>query len=622
MPGIFGFTHPNLDDAAHQRLGQMAEALHDEAHYQAHLHHQPEISLGRVGLPIILPQPQPAWNEDHQVAVVLEGEIYDAALHRRHLENQGHRFNSESHAELVAHLYEQSGPNFAAGVNGAFVAAIWDGARQRLLLVNDHLGLQPLYYTPNLPGGFAFASGVRALLAFPNLPRNLDRLAMAQFLTFDHVLDDRTLLEEVKLLPGGSTLTWQDGQWRIERYWRPQYPEHYPVRDEADYRHELLGVLRQAAKRQMPGAHPAGILMSGGLDSRVVAALLHEQRQGEKIATFTMGQPGCDDERFAKEVSEQLHMPHHFHRLKGDYLLEYVAKGVRLSDGMGNAVHMHTLPNLSAQAQQAHILYKGFLGDALIGYGITPRLWATYDATHLPLAHFATHRDQGVILFDMERLDQVMLPQNNQPFSRPVMDSYLSGMKAARTDLPADQRNYFDLCQRVPRMTLHGVEWVRSQAHVRLPFADKDLVEFMLTVPPGYRFGRKIIKDLFIEQFPELAKIPYTETNYPMLHCRREVTLRANEQLRWWLRSRGLKWVSIPTKRPYAHYNEWLRGELRPWMEAILLSKRTFERGIFDPAALKTLVAEHLAGQKHYTRLGALISIELWQRQFLDGHPA
>lgn len=619
MPGIFGFTHSSVDENTHHLLNQMASALHDEQTYQSFQHTEDEISLGRVGLQIVQTGPQPAWNENHSVAVVMEGEVFDYRTHRDRLENKGHQFTTDSQAELIAHLYEDDGENFVTQLNGVFVAAIWDQRSHQLTIINDHLGLQPLYFTPNLTEGFAFASGVRALLAIPSLSRQLDHLAIAQFLTFDHVFDDHTLLKEVKALPGASILTFSDGNWRIERYWRPQYPEYYPVRNQLDYSEELLSILQRVATRQMPGDKPGGILMSGGLDSRVVAALLRQQSNGEAIQTFTMGQPDCDDERFAREVSTQLGMPHHFYRLKGNYLPSHVNQGVRITDGLVNAFHMHTLPNLSDQAQKAEIIYKGFLGDALIGYGITDRLWSSYDDATLPLAHYAVYQDQGLLLFDSDKLDHLMLPgTGEETYSSQVMETLAQAVRASQTTLPADQRNYIDLCQRVPRMTLNGVELVRSQAHVRLPFADKELVEFMLTVPPGYRYKRKIMKDLFIQQFPELAKIPYTETNYPMIHCRREVVLRAEEQIRWYLRALGLNWVSMPRKRPFAYYNDWFRNELRSWVESILLDHRTRDRGLFNPDFIKVLVEEHMAGQNHYSRLGVLISIELWQRQFID----
>ena len=618
MPGIFGFTHKLDQDTATQLSNRMANALQDEPQYLIHQYTAEAFSLGQTSLGIINPAPQPAWNETHTVAVVMDGEIYNDAEKRAWLQGKGHQFQSNSHAELFVHYYEEAGANFVASLNGDFSAAIWDQNQQKLLLVNDHLGLHPLYYMPSPQEIFAFASGVRALMVHRDLSRSVDRLALAQFLTFDHVLDDRTLLNDVKCLPAASVLTFANGNLTIHSYWRPQYPDHYPVRSEAEYQEELLPLLRQAVLRRMPGQLMAAILMSGGLDSRVLAALFSEQRKDETIQTFTFGVPHCDDERYAKEVSTKLGLPHRFYPLQPDYLLSKATQGIRLTDGMENVVHMHTLPNLNAQAQQAQVMYKGFLGDALIGYGISERHWANYNDTDIAQAQFAVHQEQGLILFPLEMLDRLLLPQKEMLYSEEVLSTYAQAMRASQTTQPADQRNYFDLLQRVPRMTINGVELVRSQAHVRLPFTDKDLVDFMLTVPPGYRSGRKIMKDIFIQQFPELAKIPYTETNYPLVHCMREALSILNGQTRWWLWHHGLRWVATPHKRSYALYNQWLRNELRQWVEDTLLSKRTLERGYFDPATIKTLVVEQMAGQDHYTKLGALISIELWHRQFID----
>jgi asparagine synthase (glutamine-hydrolysing) len=618
MPGIFGFINPVHGNLNQQLLAAMADALRDESFYQKYLYEDSHISMGRVGLDIVHPFSQPAWNEAHTVAVVLEGEIYDYTEHRILLERAGYFFETASHAELFTHFYEEVGVDFIAHVHGVFAAAIWDQISRKLVLVNDHMALQPLYYTPNQPENFAFASGVRALLAMPELPRNLDRLAVAQFLTFDHVLDDHTLLNDVKQLPAATILTASDGNISMQKYWRPQYPEYYSVRSKEEYGEELQPLLRQAFQRQKPGEQTAAVLLSGGLDSRVVAAELKEIDEGEPLQTFTFGKPGCDDVRYAREVSRKLGISNYFFTLENDYLIHYANKGVRLSDGLANVIHMHTLPNLNDQASRAQVIYKGFLGDALMGYGIPGRLWANFSDEDLTLVHIAALQEIGGLVFEPSLLDQVLLPQPEGLLYEQVISSLKRAYRASQTPLAADQRHYLDLTQRVPRMTLAGVEWVRSQAHVRLPFADKELIEFMLTVPPGFRYQRKIMKDLFVRKYPELAKIPFTETGYPLVHCRREVTKRAGEQMCWWLRAAGMKWVPMPQKHSYAHYAEWFRDELRDWMCDILLSKRCLERGIFNPVFVKNLITEHLAGTNHHIRLGGLIAIELWHQQFID----
>ncbi|MFC1997546.1 asparagine synthetase B family protein [Chloroflexota bacterium] len=473
MPGIFGFTHHQRNDNNFHLLENMANALIDGENYQDFQHHEELISLGRVGTRYFQPDTQPAWNQNECVAVILEGEVYDYADHQNELIRRGYQFKSNSHAELFAHLYDEFGPEFVKNINGAFSTAIWDKIRHELFLITDHLGLQPLYYSSFTKNGLIFASGVRSILAHKDIPRKIDHLALAQLLTFDHALDDHTLLDDIKLLPGGTILSFANNQLTFQNYWRPQYPSHYPVRSYAEYYEEFGPIIKRAVKRQIPEEESAAVLMSGGLDSRVVVGFLHDHLVNGNLQTITMGQPSCDDERFAKDVSRALGVPHTFYQLKGDYLLNYAERGVRISDGMGNIVHMHTLPVVNKHHLSARIFYKGFLGDALIGYGIDERHFAKYSDSDISDAQFAIHKDQGLILFTPETLDKLMMTQDVEPISQRVRASYSNSFKAANTDSPADQRNYFDLCQRVPRMTLNGVLWVRSQVPVRLPFAER-----------------------------------------------------------------------------------------------------------------------------------------------------
>jgi asparagine synthase (glutamine-hydrolysing) len=191
-------------------------------------------------------------------------------------------------------------------------------------------------------------------------------------------------------------------------------------------------------------------------------------------------------------------------------------------------------------------------------------------------------------------------------------------MDAANTPSLADQRNYFDFRQRVPRMTIRGVEVVRSRAMARLPFCDNDLVEFSLRVPPGLRYNRRLVKDAFVREFPHLAQIPITETGYPMMVCSRDVLMHASRVIRYGLRKRGLGWLLSSERRTYQNYGEWFRTNLRGWMEGIILSERAMDRGYFNPEYVRNMVSEHIGGGNHTVSLGALLSLELWHREFID----
>ena len=177
---------------------------------------------------------------------------------------------------------------------------------------------------------------------------------------------------------------------------------------------------------------------------------------------------------------------------------------------------------------------------------------------------------------------------------------------------------FFDYTQRVPRHTLNGVKVVRSRAQVRLPFTDNDLIDFSLIVPPGYHFNRYLMRLAFINSYPGLAQTPISDTGLPMVSCSRDIFLRTKQLIQWHVNNRAGKRFSWPTKRPYKDYNNWFRTILRPWVEDTLLSQNSLDRGYFNSQYIQNLVHNHMNGEDHTVKLGALLSLELWHKQFID----
>jgi asparagine synthase (glutamine-hydrolysing) len=616
MPGLIGFAGAPGSVAESERLAAMARALEPEGRFREALYHEQCLGLGRIAGPVVQPETQPIWDATHTVCMVLEGEIYDRPALLARLTDRDRPAPDASDTEILLRLFLTQGAGAAAHVNGEFAAAFWDRRNRRLTLVNDRLGLYPLYWA-EYEGRLVFASGVRALLADLRLPRRMDRLAMAQFLTFDHVLGTRTLLEDVHLLDPGTVLTWEAGRRELRAHWRPQHPEAFALRTEADWMEGLIHHLRQAVHRQLPDDRATGILLSGGLDSRVLLALLAETPNGKSLTSFTWGIPGCDDDRYARALARVARVPHQFNELRPDWLLHQANEAVRITDGLGNIVNMHALANAAEEAQHAQVMYKGFLGDAMLGFGLRHFHWGRYGAETWALAHMQTLRDRGVITFDTQERAALFSEPFQAALGDSLLESYATVMAESASPDLADQRIVYDFRQRVPRMTLNGVEALRGHMHVRLPFADNDLVDYTLSVPPGLRYERRLIKNAFIRAFPAYAQVPSTETGLPLMDNLTSVRLQAENWARWHAR-RVIKSVRYPRQRPYKDYHNWLRGPLRPWLESILLSPRALGRGYFQPDSVRRLVVQHMAGANHTVKLGALMSLELWQRQFLE----
>jgi asparagine synthase (glutamine-hydrolysing) len=419
-------------------------------------------------------------------------------------------------------------------------------------------------------------------------------------------------------MPQATIMTFIDGELDFQRYYEMHYANPYSLRDEMEWMDEYNHLLNQAITRQSADEIPAGLLLSGGLDSRQLLAYLCTLSKSSQLYSFTWGIPGCDDARFADEMAAKTCVRHIFYELKPDWLLSKAEDAVRLTDGMGNLVNLHALAALDQETQHVKVLYKGFLGDAMMGFALRPQFWANYDEATSIQAHMQVHHDQGVMMYTLDELNELLSESLQRDLGTAVVDEYRAGMAEADTPVLADQRVFFDFRQRVPRMTIKGVEVLRSKAIVRLPFADNDLVDFSLRLPPGFRYGRRLQRNAFIRDFPKLAQIPTTDTGLPMMSCARDVYLRGLQVIRWHLNARGLGRLIGQERRPYKDYKLWFRTVLRDWVEETLLDNRLLERGYFNPQTIRRIVTEHMAGEDHAVRIGALLSLELWHRQYMD----
>jgi len=380
---------------------------------------------------------------------------------------------------------------------------------------------------------------------------------------------------------------------------------------------ELGQRLQQAGRRQALGERAGAVLLSGGLDSRVILALLAEQRQNGNLSAFTWGIPGCEDARCATALARVSGVPYRFFELRPDWLLDKADEAVRIADGLGNIINMHALAAAEQEGSLAQVAYKGVLGDAMMGFGIRHFHWGRYSEDVWAEAHMQALRDRDVITFDTQARRELFSEPLKEELGDGLMQSFAAAVGGSSSPDLSDQRIVYDFQHRFARMTLNGVEAMRGDMLVRVPFADNDLVEFSLALPPGLRYERRLIKNGFIRDFPAYAQIPTTETGLPMMDNLTTVQRQAENWARWHLR-RISKNVRYPRHRPYKDYHTWFRTILRPWVEGTLLDQRTLERGYFKPETIRRLVAEHMAGANHAVRLGALMSIELWHQQFID----
>lgn len=255
---------------------------------------------------------QPMMSDDGQVAMVYNGELYNFRELRKELEALGHRFHSRSDSEVVLHSFLQWGASCLERFCGMFALAFWSAADGKLLLARDALGMKPLYYTA-LPGaqGFVFASEIKAFLALPDFTARLNRSALQQFLEFGYCFDQQaTVLDGVYKLPPGHFLEVKDGvASQPQEYFVPPAPDQNDQRSRAEREHELYETLSEVVAQHLIADVPVGLLLSGGLDSSVTAALAARHAP---ITTISMGfaESSVDERSYARIVAQHIQSDH------------------------------------------------------------------------------------------------------------------------------------------------------------------------------------------------------------------------------------------------------------------------------------------------------------------------
>jgi asparagine synthase (glutamine-hydrolysing) len=558
---------------------------------------------------------QPIVNETGDVAIVVNGEIYNFAELRRELEARGHRFRSKSDSETALHLYEEHGDELAGRLDGMFALLVYDARNRRLIAARDRSGKKPLYYRV-LPHGVAFASEVGALVrAFPDVRPHANLAALDTYLTLQYVPAPRTAYTDIFKIEAAhvATFTPSASPPRSRRYWSK--PAGDVRGGEREIEEELLQTLRAAVKKRLVSDVPLGAFLSGGLDSSMVVALMAEMSP-RRVKTFSIGFPDAGDSElgYARLVAERFDTDHYEATVTPE-----------MTSALVDTVRHHGQPFADSSAIATYYLAKmtrehvtvALSGDGsdecFAGYKryAWARLGHAYDV--LPPAGRVAMRATldtvaRVVKPSLARFGQTLAEDEGARYRRLVgqLDAedkraiYLRPMsEAARADTSFDallaQSRASSALGRICDLDfetylegdINAKVDIASMTHsleVRCPFLDTAVIELAARLP-----GRM------------LARV---RGKYVLRRAARKL-LPARTR---WRVKRGF---ALPLER-------WMRRDLRDMTHDVLEGKRCRERGLFDPRAVSDLVARMEAGRASADHVWTLLVLELWFRELID----
>lgn len=500
------------------------------------LHVDDGIALGvrRLSILDVAGGRQPLANERGDVWAAQNGELYNHRELRADLESEGHAFHTRCDTEILPHLYERDGADFPTKLRGMFAVAVWDERARRAVLVRDRLGVKPLYFARS-GDVLLFASELKALLASGLIGPELDHEALDAYLTFGFVPAPWTPLAGVSKLLPGHRLVVEGGRVREERYWSYPQPQLVADRSEREYRDDLLATLDESVRLRLQSDVPLGAMLSGGLDSSLVVALM-ARHASEPVKTFSVGFREAGDENElddARRVARLLGTHHHELELSlaedavdldelvwqlDEPLADLSALGFLALCGLASE---HVTVALSGQG--ADELFGGYAkhrAAALVGgWQALPRAIRGAAARAAPFApsRFAraartlTAPDAAGRLLAMSgkldgglraRLVRGPLAETDGGAARRAVRMRLDGTvdhplaatlhADAQLALPDDMLHYFDRAS------------MARSLEVRVPFLDHHVVELCARIPPGLKVRRLRTKHLLKEAARDL----------------------------------------------------------------------------------------------------------------------
>jgi asparagine synthase (glutamine-hydrolysing) len=627
MCGICGVAGGEPDEGR-ELVGRMCAAMVHRGPDEDGSIHRDGVTFGMRRLSIIDVEggSQPIHNEDSTIWVAQNGEIYNHLELRKLLVAAGHSFTTQSDTEVLVHGYEEWGEALVERLNGMFAFAVLDLRRGRVWLARDRMGIKPLHYAVD-GRRLVFASELKALFCDPVLRRDLDPVALDEYLAFEFVPSPRSIVRGISKLPPAHTLEWWlgSGIHRLHRYWSPTLGEEDAASRKPRLEErceELRSVLRESVRKELISDVPLGVFLSGGIDSSAVTAMMSQL--GGDVKSFSVGfaDRSFDESRYARQVAAHLGTDHRELTLEPSMLLDLIPKlPVLLDEPLGDASIIPTYLLSAFTRGHVKVALGGDGGDELFaGY---PTVQAHRLAGYYNRAPRLLRR--GLIEPVVRRLP---VSRDNLSFDFRAK-RFVSG---APHPVPERHQRWMGSFAAEERTALLSADMRDQLAGAHRPLADHDgvghrepLNQVLLMDMRLYLENDILVKLDRASMMASLeGRVPLLNNDFVEYATRLPLDMKLRGLRSKFLFKRALRGL-LPDKilnRPKKGFGipvaNWFRGPLKEQMLTVLSPERVARKGFFDPAAVASLVGDHLSGRRdNRKQLWTLFAFELWHDGYL-----
>lgn len=576
---------------------------------------------------------QPMHGCTDQLWLVFNGEIYNHLRLREGLEARGHRYASRTDSETILHLYEERGLDFVHDLEGDYGIALWDAAREQLVVVRDRIGVKPLYFYQK-DGRFIFASEIKAILEHPAVTPGVDEQSLYHYLTFLTTPPPQTLFKDIWKLPAGHMLVVKrDGTVTNRQYWDALPPLSTEERSDEEHKEEILRLLRASITKRMMSDVPFGVFLSGGVDSSANVALMSEQ-MSRPVETFTVGfqdQAYLNELESARRIAREFCTNHHEVIISEKEMQDFLPQLVFHQDepiADPVCVPLYYVSRLARDSGTIVVQVGEGADEIFSGYDnymqylrIYEKFWQHAERVPSSLrravagiarpALEATGRKRtaielirrlgadeplfwgATIVYDETLKPRVLSRQMRERFNgRSSLEAVIPYLERIERERPnADflsRMTYLELKLRLPELLLMRVDKITMAASVeaRVPFLDHNLVEYALALPRSLKVegtsGKHILKRALEEILPR-----------DLLYSRK----------------RGFG----------APVREWFRNGLGEWFDSHLMNSTMRRHDFLDYKFVGQLLDQHRNGTHEWGfHLWAVLNLSLWYEQWID----
>ena len=544
---------------------------------------------------------QPFASPDDHVWLEANGEIYNA--HSIRARYPDYPYRSHSDVETILPLYLEHGSQAVAQLDGMFGLAIWDHRTKTLLLARDRAGEKPLFYAKVL-GEVLFASELQCLLRHPDVSRELDREAIADYLALGYIPEPRTAFTAIRRVPAGTFMLFHDGRDETVRYWDPTSFSPRPI-DPGEAVAETQRLIEAAVRKQVMSDVPVGVFVSGGLDSSILAALASDAIGVDKVHTFSaqFAEASYDESGDAAVLAQKMRTKHVPVRTDEETLLDALRNVTEhVAEPLADPAILPTFLLARAAREHVKVILSGEGADELfggyptyLGHKIAPKYDALPSFLRAGAKKLAFALPSSGKKVTLEYLLKRFVTDAERPWSERHLRWFGTGLteRVPELDAPGDDalvgamlldyRSYLrdNLLVKVDRATM------LSSVEARAPFLDRDVTAFALSLPAELRVHGFTTK---------WALKKAAEKWLP-----RDVIYR---------RKRGL---SVPIAG-------WINRGLRAEVDRLLEPTRLRQRGLVDEPRVTALLAEHRSGHANHAKaLWAVVMLEYWLERWAGG---